>query len=184
MDEFECVSTQEPIKVQLARVPPAGMQALGGTARGGHPNVYVGLAGLLVLDMEMASHSWSTAGKGIIYVCVAQERLFAAANSYAPETAWAGTCTLHPHPCNEAPVFPGVNTLHFSPLAYGTSRGAEQRYLISRRRTVEKDSHCALSNLHQWEAKGGKTQRNRYKLNQKVSRQCFQAEVVTGVLFL
>ena len=37
---------------------------------GTHIHTGVGLVGLLVLDMEMASHSWFTAGKGIIYVCV------------------------------------------------------------------------------------------------------------------
>ena len=37
---------------------------------GTHIHTGVGLVGLLVLDMEMASHSWFIAGKGIIYVCV------------------------------------------------------------------------------------------------------------------
>lgn len=51
-------------------MPPAGMQALGGTVRWGYIRTGVGLVGLLVLDMGMASHRWFTAGKGIIYVCV------------------------------------------------------------------------------------------------------------------
>lgn len=64
------MSIQESARVQLAHVPPAGMQALGGTVRWGYIRTGVGLVGLLVLDMGMASHRWFTAGKGIIYVCV------------------------------------------------------------------------------------------------------------------
>lgn len=164
------------------------MQALGGTVRWGYIRTGVGLVGLLVLDMGMASHRWFTAGKGIIYVCVSWERLFVrpytATSSNALEIPWAGTCMLHSHPCKETAVFSGVNTLPFSPLACRTSRTTAERYLISWRRTVEKDSYCALSNFHQWETKGGKTRRSRYQLNQKVSRQCYQVEIVTGVWFL
>lgn len=65
------MGVQEPVRAQVPLVPLAGMQAPGGTLRWGHTHVHtaVGLVGLLVLGMEMASHSWFTAGKGIIYVC-------------------------------------------------------------------------------------------------------------------
>lgn len=86
-------------------------------------------------------------------------------------SVWCICMCTHPYSCQEKlQTFLGLTPLLLPPAAHGSSRGTEKRCLISWRWSVEKAPHCALSNLHQWEAKGGKTQRVELTLNQKVRR--------------
>lgn len=147
---WACVSMQEPAGVPLVPVPPCCSQL---ACAGCHGQVWAHVprhyVRLVTCSGYENSLSHDLLQEKALCICMYNVYTF---------PFLQGSCKLlRLTPC-------------LFPPAHGTSRGAEKRRLISWRRAVETASYSALSNLHQWEAKGGKTQRIEYKLNQKVSR--------------